>query len=248
VAATRDRLGEFQIVLILDAARIHYAPQVLRACTSAGVWPIVVPAGMTFLLQSLDTHAFALYKAELVRSFHAARAGSADAIGDIDVRAFLACVYGTIKKVLQGNRWALAFDRDGFGLRQSALSVRVLRCLNWQGPVGAPLMRPSAVQVQLCLPKRAKASHVRLLAPYDHAVAMVAPAAASVRPLGVSLAPAAAAAVAAPPMTRLRSKTVAAAAAAGAASCLAGRAPDAPVVYGKTRAETRGLKAKAVGL
>jgi hypothetical protein len=88
VAATRDRLGEFQIVLILDAARIHYAPQVLRACASAGVWPIVVPAGMTFLLQPLDTHAFALYKAELVRSFHAARADSADAIGDIDVRAF----------------------------------------------------------------------------------------------------------------------------------------------------------------
>ena len=47
-----------QPILFLDAVRLHTTPRVLRACATAGIWPIVVPALMTWLLQPLDTDAF----------------------------------------------------------------------------------------------------------------------------------------------------------------------------------------------
>lgn len=242
IASLRTSLGEFQIVLILDAVRIHYAPQVLRACAAAGVWLVVVPAGMTSLLQPLDTHAFALYKAQLLRAYQATRTESADPAGDVSMGPFLACVYVAIRKVLQGNRWAHAFDRDGYGSLQAELSVRTVRRLEWQVPTTAPLSRPTDELIKLCLPKRANASPARFLGPLDAIAGRAAPP-TRVLPAGVALGRVAGVAAVAVPRTRLQSKRAAVVTAVAAAPCAAAAPSDAPVVFGRTRSDTRRLKA-----
>ena len=56
----RDR---YTPILLMDAAPVHLASNVLRACVEGSIHVIVVPAQMIWLLQLLDTHAFCLYKA-----------------------------------------------------------------------------------------------------------------------------------------------------------------------------------------
>jgi hypothetical protein len=63
-----------QPILFLDAVRLHTTPRVLRACATAGIWPIVVPALMTWLLQPLDTDAFLPFKQRLRELYQSARA------------------------------------------------------------------------------------------------------------------------------------------------------------------------------
>jgi hypothetical protein len=47
-----------QPILFLDDVRFHTTAHVLRACATAGIWAVVVPALMTWILQPLDTDAF----------------------------------------------------------------------------------------------------------------------------------------------------------------------------------------------
>ena len=54
--------GAYQPILLHDAFRGHIAWNVFAAFTRVGIWPIIVPALMTSLLQPLDTHVFAEYK------------------------------------------------------------------------------------------------------------------------------------------------------------------------------------------
>ncbi len=152
-AALRPHLGEYQPVLLLDAVRLHTAQKVLTACRGARIWPLVIPAKMTWLLQPLDTHAFRSFKAYLQEAYQSARASSAT--GRLDVDRFLSCVYNAIRYVLQGNRWALSFDSDGFGENQMKLSSHVKTQLQIEAPMVIPACRPSLEQLQLCFPKKA---------------------------------------------------------------------------------------------
>ena len=66
--------------------------------------------------------AFSLYKHMLRMSYQRARASCAD--GDVSMSDFIRCVCEAVRAVLQGRRWANAFDGDGFGMRQAQLSAR----------------------------------------------------------------------------------------------------------------------------
>ena len=235
------RTASVRIVLILDAARIHFHPLVLRACRAEGIWAVFVPAKMTWLLQPLDTHAFALYKSELQQQYQRARLASARAGGDLDVGEFLVCLYNTLRRVLQGRRWASVFDRDGYGVQQSGLGGR-LRCrLQLETLDAVPATRPPDNCLRLCFPRRARVAFHLIWETFDAA----APPRAS-RLLGPAASHAAAAA--APPrgcMTvgvRLGAvrPPLLARTTAGPASSLetAGGA-----IYGRTRTATRRLKA-----
>jgi len=247
VGSVRARLGDFQLVLLLDAARIHYAPAVLRACRAVGVWLVIIPAKMTWLLQPLDTHAFAQYKAHLLKAYQAARIGSASASGDVDIAEFLPCVYSAVRAVLQGRRWATAFERDGLGLRQSALSHSVQARLQLQAPLQVPSCRPSDEQVRLCLPRRAKVLPASLWNLYGDAAGRLALSSAAAAPRTLAPAGPVGASSGRAPRTRAEHRRAAGVAAAAAASTALsstrrGAAVEAPVVYGRTRAHTRALK------
>ena len=51
-------LEQDQPALLLDALPAHLAPKALRAVAKAGIWIVVAPAKLMFLVQLADTHAF----------------------------------------------------------------------------------------------------------------------------------------------------------------------------------------------
>ena len=140
--------GDVQVLLLLDAAKIHFTPAVLRACKAANFWLIIIPPRLTFLIQPLDTDAFALYKSWLLAAYQEARSRSASADGDLSMAEFLPCIDGAIRSVLEGRPWTAAFDRDGFGAGQRALGDRVRKGLQLDGDVAVSSSRPSEVQVR----------------------------------------------------------------------------------------------------
>lgn len=103
------RLGELQPVLLLDACKLHFSHEVLQACATHGVWPILIPAKSTWLLQPLDTHAFLKYKAYLRGRYQQARI--AHARGDLTIEQFLPCVCDAVRCVLECRKWVAAFEQ-----------------------------------------------------------------------------------------------------------------------------------------
>lgn len=164
--------GLLQVVLILDAARLHFGPPMINACRRHGVWPLFVPAKLTWLLQPLDTHGFSLFKHTLRMAHRRARARSAD--GVVPFADFLQCIYTAIRTVLQGRRWSSAFDADGFGQRQLQLSTRVVEELQLSGDVSIPSTRPTDEQLRLCFPRRARVPVASMWIPVDGPAAAAA--------------------------------------------------------------------------
>ena len=156
IARQRESLGDVQVVLFMDCAKIHLHASVLRACKAAGVWLIVIPPHTTGHLQPLDTHVFALFKSWLIHAYQEARTRSRSANGDLDMDEFLPCVYDAIRSVLEGRTWADAFAQDGFGARQSALCESLKRRLGLEQPAHVPVARPSDAQLQVLFPRRWK--------------------------------------------------------------------------------------------
>ena len=244
---------EYQPVLLMDVSRIHTARSVLVACHAAGIWVVLIPALLTWLLQPLDTHGFQRYKAHLRNKYLEARIAAA---GDaLEVGEFLPCVYSAVLHVLQGIRWVRAFDDDGFGAQQSLVSARILDRLGPDRHLEVPRTRPADAELAHCFPRGAAVPTALLWRPFNAAVApcaMRAPACAPSVVAGSAVvvalreprtraehrAATAARAVATP--------TPAAALAPSASSSSSSAAPaavSAPRIFGRTRSQTRLLKA-----
>ena len=143
-------LETMQPILSFDVAPLHLAPEVLREITSAGMWYLVIPARLTWMLQPLDSHAFILFKNWLRRHF-------TDNAGNGDTRSFmrrmLDLVIGAIRHVLQGHRWQKAFDKNGLGHDLNAISEFVRHQCGPQPLLPLPIGCPSADQLRLCWPR-----------------------------------------------------------------------------------------------
>ena len=202
----------WQAVLLMDAHKAHYHGSVLNACWSEGIWPIIVPARMTWALQPLDTHAFKAYKERLREGYQRARLLTPT--GELSMAQFLAAVCDTVRHVLQGRRWAAAFDQDGFGHMQASVSRTLLRRLQAPAPLVVPASMPTLQELHLCFPKRAVVPVRALLRPYQQRpqVAVAAP----VLPRGEPLLPRRPLVAARPgPVTRSQTRSLAAALAKG---------------------------------
>ena len=171
--------GTLQPVLLLDAVRIHTTPQVLRACVACQIWPLVVPAKTTWLMQPLDTHAFLAFKAHLRNSYQQARV-AAD-VADLDIARFLQCVYDSIRAVLQGQRWLPAFADNGFSDGQNGTRGSIKRQLQVDVNVAVviPMGRPTLEQLQSCFPRRSTIPTALLWRPFDGPSVAVAHASSS---------------------------------------------------------------------
>ena len=177
----RPFLCSVQPVLLMDTCRLHFAKPAVAACFSASIWPVFVPAKMTWLLQPCDTHLFADYKRQLRCSYQAARAKTAR--GNLNIVEFMSCLYTVLRSVLQGHRWSLAFDRDGFGSSQAEVSNSVKRQLGIDGDLDVPAGMPSHEQLRLCFPRRAKLSITSMLPPEIPTMALPR------QPVGLRLVP-----------------------------------------------------------
>ena len=138
-------------VLLMDAAPVHLASNVLRACVEGSVRVIVVPTQITWLLQSLDTRAFRLYKATCMRAFQTARTRTDT--GHLTVAAFLQVAYCTIREVLQGRTWHHAFAACGYTMGQTHVSESVLSELGLAQRPEVSSAFPDEEQLQYIFPR-----------------------------------------------------------------------------------------------
>jgi hypothetical protein len=175
----RDALMPFtdsrQVLLLFDAHRVHTSPRVFAACTACNVWPVLVPAKATWLMQPLDTHAFLAYKIRLQGACQEARLVTPS--GEMKLLEVIPCVCRAVHEVLEGRSWAHAFDRDGFSAGQTGVSDRVMTGLQQSAPLDIPHTKPSLDQVKLCFPKRAKVPWSAIWRPVVKAAAKAAEAA-----------------------------------------------------------------------
>ena len=196
--ALRPLAARFQPILLMDACRVHLHPGVARSCAAAGVRLVIVPAKLTWLLQPCDTHAFLKYKAYLKGAYQRLRVAGAN--NELDTMGFLQALYETIRKVLQGERWASAFDKDGFGAPpgQAAVSNFILRELALDAPPAIGAEEPTLDVLRLCFPRNAAIPRAALLqevvefAPAVPAAPLAPPALGALpapMPLGVRLLP-----------------------------------------------------------
>ena len=154
--ALRARLPDAQPVLIFDAAKIHLHALVLRACKAAGIWVLVVPPRMTFVLQPLDAHVFARFKGAILVAYQEARLKNAATRGDICITEWFDCIFSAIAKVINARGWAAAFDHCGLGAQQTALGRRTQRTLGFADGVEIPALPPPDDVVRKCFPRRFK--------------------------------------------------------------------------------------------
>ena len=121
-------LDEWQPVLLMDTAPVHFAKACLRAAATAGVWVLPIPAKTTWLLQPLGTHVFARYKAYLRNRCQQCLADHPD--GVVSATSVLHAIADACAVVLPQQPWAAAFEGNGFGAGQQQLRASVLRELD----------------------------------------------------------------------------------------------------------------------
>jgi hypothetical protein len=143
-------MGHVQPIPLMDAHRCHTTPEVIALCRLSGIWPLLVPAKLTWR--------FAAVRHSLRRCLQdVSPQGLPDRphpveIGRLDLAGFLRCVEQAIRDVVQGRAWASAFDVDGFGNQQADVSRRVRTALELSGALAAPSTRPTMEQLQRVFP------------------------------------------------------------------------------------------------
>ena len=161
-------LGELtathQVILLLDTAPVHICRKFLAAAARRGVVVQYVPAKLTWLLQPLDTHAFARYKRFLSESYRRHLLESSG--GHSDVEQIIRLVAKTCLMVLQGVAWAYAFDGNGFGARQANVRPTVLAHVSWRCCPELTARLPTYDEVESIFPRRVEIPLREMLLPF----------------------------------------------------------------------------------
>ena len=156
----RKRAGSHQAILLLDAHKCHFSTSTLSACREYNIWPVLIPARMTSLLQPLDTHVFSRFKMFLRTRLHQTMLTGANE--DLTSEQVIDALLHAIKGVLQRHSWAQAFNWNGFGPR---LEVRahLLEELAWQTPPVLQAELPAYTQFTECFPRGCEIPFMKLL-------------------------------------------------------------------------------------
>ena len=156
----RTRAGDRQAILLLDAHVCHFSRRTLTACRDYDIWPVIVPARTTGLLQPLDTHVFSRFKMFLRTRLHQLMLTGANE--DLTSEQVILALLESIKGVLQRHLWAPAFMNNGFG---AAFEVRahLLEVLEWQTLPVINSELPAYTQFAHCFPARHQIPFMQLL-------------------------------------------------------------------------------------
>ena len=138
---------------MLDAYRAHITARVWNAAALFNLWLLVVPAGLTWLLQALDTHGFRSYKNHvcIAHQRHCIRNGGATDSLD----ALLDAIKDATEECLRGKSWETAFVHNGFGDAQRQVRRNVVVSLGSMDVTTIPSSRPTEEQLRCCLPRGA---------------------------------------------------------------------------------------------
>lgn len=111
------------VILLLDAALQHVSDAALAQAARLRVQLLVVPAGLTWLLQPLDTHVFACLKRELHRLQERARVASVS--GQMPPGGWIVLLQRAVRQVILSRNWRHAFAENGLLGEPEALRGRI---------------------------------------------------------------------------------------------------------------------------
>ena len=157
-------LNKFQPILLMDALPAHIAPTVFCAAAKSGIWVVIVPAKLTWLLQPADTHLFYKYKMYLRKRYLESMARCEE--GALQLRAVLKAINDAVRYVCQAHEWGKAFDGNGFGQRQRHVRRAIVEAGELNFPLCIPLGIPSLMQFRSIWPAGADIPLDAVFAPF----------------------------------------------------------------------------------
>ena len=159
----RVHAAERPCFLCMDAARIHLAPAVLRACRRQRLRFLLIPAQMTGLLQPCDARVFSLYKrkvAEVMQESIARDPGRR--VGLTDSIQAVCCA---VREVMEARPWSRAFDASGLRGDQNAVASSILHALELPAIPPIPSSQPTAADLAPAFPRRCAVPYAELWLP-----------------------------------------------------------------------------------
>ena len=148
-AVLREVRPNHAYLLVMDCAPQHLDPPSLLSLRALGIWTLLVPAKLTWLLQPLDVYIFRLFKELLRRRYHDAYA-LAD--GPVSVHFFLPTLYRVIEESIQ-RPWPDVFWKVGLDAQQTRVSRYIRDHLELASIDAAPATRPTQGQIEAICPR-----------------------------------------------------------------------------------------------
>ena len=136
-------------LLVMDCAPQHMDPALLFRLRGHGIYPLLVPAKLTWLLQPLDVYIFRTFKERLRRRFHDAFALEH---GPVTVHFFLPILYQVIAETIQ-RPWPDVFYKVGLDAQQTRVSGYIRAHLEQDAIEAAPNTRPTQDQIVAICPR-----------------------------------------------------------------------------------------------
>ena len=139
-----------EILVVMDCASVHTARCVFAHCSLLGLHLCLVPSGMTFLCQPLDSHVFGVFKRILSELQEQMR--GANPLGVLSGPEWVPIVAACINQVLTVRSWAHTFAENGIehGLRMLRARVRDMAEL----AVPLPTTIPTYEQLEILMGRK----------------------------------------------------------------------------------------------
>ena len=140
----------YQPILFFDTAPAHMRAEVLGDLPGLGIWYVIIPPRMTWLLQPLDSHVFQKFKFFLKTRF---QNELTERDGRLDIEYMVQLVIRAIRHVLQRYCWAAAFEQNGLTADHTKVSSFIRKHLQVESLDPFCTEPPSMDALRLCWPR-----------------------------------------------------------------------------------------------
>ncbi len=144
--------ADLQPVLIIDVAPCHIHKNVMQKAKALGIWLVFVPANITSLVQPLDTHGFASFKAWLRRQYSDLRSKSVD--GLVDRLSWLQVLQSAKLLFFDKQSWTKSFQDTGARLPCLRLTRALQKYVGLHAARDAFAQEPDVQTLSLVWPRR----------------------------------------------------------------------------------------------
>lgn len=121
--AVRSKRPLAEVVMFMDCATVHTAEDVVAHCSKLGLHLCLIPGGMTYLLQPLDSHVFATVKRTL--SEMQERKRGEHPLGILATGDWIDVLSQAVHATLIERSWASAFADNGLAPPFTSLRPRI---------------------------------------------------------------------------------------------------------------------------
>ena len=147
-------LEERTVFLVVDMAACHIHPSVHSHALERGVRMILIPAGMTAVLQPLDVYVFSQFRSKMKELWLDCKSVAED--GEMPFTLWLTVVCDAIRLIIAGKNWRSAFERVGLMSGQSLVSAKILEAFGWTACPAVPETLPAVGQASAMFPRRSR--------------------------------------------------------------------------------------------